>query len=344
MTAIDCYVNFQETNIESDEFKFNDVCAIGGKIDFAGTIFKTDLLNFNSVISDNIVRFLRISFVCKEIRFYRSEIHTLQFINCEFDCAKAEFQMKCTTLIFNEGVNKSIINLKNLNGIKHFCIYEFSNLGRILMLFTPKQLIQFISTSEPVIFVSHTKWRIPDHKDKADQYFTLKQNFNYLGEYDSEDKIYCEYMRENRKSILQSKFHEAKKNLMNVPSFFIYGIFHFLYKYLLCDVMGSYATSPQRVFKTILCVIFLFSCIYMSTFHQNINLLCYDNLCFKNVMLFISAMQESIYLSGSIFLNNGVASGPSKTLLLKYIMLMENFCGIFFMTYFTVAFIRRILR
>ena len=103
--------------------------------------------------------------------------------------------------------------------------------------------------------------------------------------------------------------------------------------------MGLYATRPSRVFLSMISVYLLFSGVFML----------FISVGFGNIIPSsihpdtLSVLERSLYHSAITFFTIGYGdfypSGP-----LRIVCGVEGFVGVFLMAYFTVAFVRKILR
>jgi len=166
----------------------------------------------------------------------------------------------------------------------------------------------------------------------AEQFRVLKQNFNVTGQYNDEDKAYVEFKRFESKSILKEAVKQKKWNsIWAYPSYW--------FKWLVFDKMGLYATSPTRVFISVICVWFLFGCLY---YFLEISGLGKTFSSVGNPDK-ISILAQSFYHSAITFFTIGYGDVfPEK--LTRLFSAIEGFTGVFMMSYFTVAFVRKILR
>lgn len=166
--------------------------------------------------------------------------------------------------------------------------------------------------------------------EKASQFRILKENFNGLGRYEDEDLAYVEYMRCMQKSYLEK---DVKSSVISktiaYPKYF--------FKLLIFDWMGLYATSPARVIVSIIAVQIIFSLLYTLFTIAGIGDVV-SGLENEPVLFF-----KSIYICVITFFTIGYG----EFIPLGYSRILSGllgFMGVFLMSYFTVAFVRKILR
>ena len=169
-------------------------------------------------------------------------------------------------------------------------------------------------------------------RQKAEQFRILKQNFNVTGHYNDEDKAYVEFKRFESRAVL----HEAgKRRKINLAwEYPIYG-----FKWLVFDKVGLYATAPARVLFSVIVVYLFFSLVYyIFPFIFNTNVV--SSLGDPDKL---SAIQVALYHSVITFFTIGYGDYyPSGVI--RWISGFEGFAGVFLMSYFTVAFVRKVLR
>ncbi|MFP4555568.1 MAG: potassium channel family protein [Bacteroidales bacterium] len=166
--------------------------------------------------------------------------------------------------------------------------------------------------------------------EKAAQFRILKENFNGLGRYEDEDKAYVEYMRCVQKDCLEKDIERSfLSKTIAYPKFF--------FKTLIFDKMGLYATSPSRVITSIIIVQLIFSVLYTGFALTGIGDVI-SNLQTEPPVFF-----KSMYFCVITFFTIGygefIPLGYSRVL-----SGILGFLGVFLMSYFTVAFVRKILR
>ena len=155
-------------------------------------------------------------------------------------------------------------------------------------------------------------WKVSSKESKANQMKLLKENFNRIQEYDCEDEAFVEYMRYNRKT--KSKLEKS-------------GLY-------LLDWIGAYGTSPLRVAGSMVVAILFFTFLYSNWIScTNIDVKVSENSLF-----------ESIYFSVITFLTIGYGDLSPKNEITAAVAAVEGFVGLFLMSYFVVALVRKTLR
>lgn len=166
--------------------------------------------------------------------------------------------------------------------------------------------------------------------EKSSQFRILKENFNGLGRYEDEDLAYVEYMRCMQKSYLE---HDKKGSIISK----IIGYPKYFFKLLIFDWMGLYATSPARVIISIIVVQIIFSLLY--TLFTIIGIGDVVSGLENEPILFLKSVYICVITFFTIGYGEFIPLGYSRIL-----SGLLGFMGVFLMSYFTVAFVRKILR
>jgi len=166
----------------------------------------------------------------------------------------------------------------------------------------------------------------------AEQFRMLKENFRLTGKYGDEDQAYIQFKRYEAKADL----HESiKRNPMN--AFWQYPAKAF--QWLVFDQAGLYATNPIRVLFSMVVSYLFFSFIYVV-------LQLYTDAGISSSVGDpdnLSTIQKALYHSAITFLTIGYGD-YYPTGIIRWMSGIEGFVGLFLMSFFTVAFVRKILR
>ncbi|MBN4062423.1 two pore domain potassium channel family protein, partial [Bacteroidales bacterium AH-315-I05] len=169
-------------------------------------------------------------------------------------------------------------------------------------------------------------------REKANQFNILKEDYNSTGQYGDEDRAYVAFKRFELKADLEESVKESPLNV-----FWIYPLS--FVKWLVADKIGLYATNPLRVLISMSVVYVLFSLLYtiMPEFmHSDVICSGADNDKFPYWAL-------AFYFSAITFLTIGYGDCLPEGHI-KWIAPIEGWMGMFLLAYFTVAFMRKILR
>lgn len=194
------------------------------------------------------------------------------------------------------------------------------NLGRIIIDWEDNNAIDLIRSQQKTTL-----------RQKAEQFNILKEDFHLSGQYEDEDKAYIQFKRFELNADFDKVFREKGLSLLRLPKY--------LFRWLIFDKMGLYATSPLRVLFSMLIVYVLFSLIYL------LMPIIESGSIVNSVGATdgLSYVQTCFYHSAITFLTIGYGDyypvGFSRG-----VSIIEGWMGLFLMSYFTVAFVRKILR
>ena len=166
---------------------------------------------------------------------------------------------------------------------------------------------------------------------QQDEFKMLKQNFNSQGYYDWEDEAYFEYMNKHRRS-----------NSVNPIRSFILNFF---------ERCGKYGTDYFSIATAMLCVVFIFGVIYRFAPHASIYPgKSYGRLItpFSDGKIIMKGTDASwwapLYYSAITFFTVGYGDLSAQNGFTAMCCVIESFLGVFLMSYFSVAVVRRLLR
>ena len=258
----------------------------------------------------------------------------------EVDFSGAEFNMKTTFLdaiisstiiydyiIFNEHINMAfkkcnelvisnctIEKTIDLGGIylNKLCLLGTKNLGQIFLNWERNNIKKAI--------IAYAKEKELPYYEIAEQFNLLKVNFNRIGQYEKEDKAYVEY----RRNETLSELHDENSNKFKRK-------IRYYYKKFVYDFIGEYATNPLKILLSLCISIVGFGVIY--------KLLGVGSGEFGEGIL--RNFFACLYYSATASFTVGFANGR---ILVAGLAIVEGFIGLFLMSYFTVAFARKVLR
>ncbi len=320
-------VNFNRSEFGEGEVSFEGSQINEGKVSFKKTNFGKGNISFEIGEYDNAeVNFDKALFGNNEVSFYNFKANTLSFKSCRLN---AYFDLRlsyCDLLDLSDTIVHDLIDMQPYEfkvDIKELNISGMRLLGRIYIDWKANNVLEIISKQESTGFAL-----------KAEQFRTLKENFSNTGRYDDEDKSYVWFKRYEMKAEME----EARKG----------SIFNLIWRYplnwfqkLIFDKAGLYATDPIRVMFSMIVVFVFFSFIYMlilaithtgivsgigSPEHEALSLV--GRSFYHSAITFLTIGYGDFYPLGAVRLVSGI----------------EGFVGLFLMSYFTVAFVRKILR
>ncbi|MBI4946777.1 MAG: two pore domain potassium channel family protein [Bacteroidetes bacterium] len=312
-------VDWGDGDVSFEGSEFNNA-----KVSFRSSVFGKGDLNFEEVeFGPNEVSFERTDFSSDKVSFYKSKVASITFQTSRL---KAYFDFRfaqCTSLDLRDTILRDIIDLIPDGEVTPILIFNFSrmkNMGRINIDWKKNHVKNLIykQTSTSLL-------------EKAEQFRMLKEEFRAVGKYEDEDKAYVEFMRCESKSLLQA---ELKKNSSNA----LWAYPFYIFKWLVFDKMGQYATNPLRVITSMMVVYSLFSSLYY-ILPRIADAAMFSSYNFTDA----SSLLVAFYYSAITFFTVGFGDYYT-TGWLRLVSITEAFMGVFMMSYFTVAFVRKILR
>lgn len=299
-----------------------------GRITFRRTIFGVGIFNFEMVDFSNSELIIDdVNFGQGKVSFKQSKFGLLSLessqMNNYFDLRVEE----CGKLDLSNTIVKDIIDIDSSDfktNIKAFDISGIRLLGRIY--------IDWKQNNVKDLILNQNASKV----SKAEQFRVLKENYNLIGQYDYEDEAYVEFKRMESNHLLESsKDYKFFARLWSKISYF--------FRWLVFDKVGLYATDPIRVLMSMTVVFLLFSAIFillpMFTDHSQIISSLFEPGDPEN----LSMIQKAFYHSAITFLTIGYGD-YYPTGIIRWLSGIEGFTGLFLMSYFTVAFVRKILR
>ena len=175
------------------------------------------------------------------------------------------------------------------------------------------------------------------YKEKSDQFRILKENYRNMGLYEFEDLAYVEFKR-----------MESKEKYVDIKNYSFFSrirkkIIH-TFEILILDKMGQYATNPVRVLLSMLIAYLSFSFLFLILeylFPSNAQIL--SSLFPPGSSQIMGKVGKAFYHSAITFLTIGYGDYYPVGII-RILSAIEGFVGLFMMSYFTVAFVRKILR
>jgi hypothetical protein len=322
-------IDFRRVDFNHGDVSFEGAEFGNGKVNFKGASFGDGHIVFDEAdFAEGEVNFDNVDFGSGSLSYNQAKATTISFNTCSFNCFADLRFSKCKLLNLSNTVVRDIIDLVPENSkvaIQEIRMINSRILGRI-----------FIDWRENDVYNLVYNQSNSDFFQKAEQFRILKENFRANGQYEDEDKAYIEFKRCEAKAKLADRLSSKKwsDKVTAYPKFWFQ-------KYVF-DFVGHYATSPVRVLINGIEAIFAFGLVYyfINTFLPHIGSVestLPDDLCHK------LEFWNSIYYSAITFFTIGYGEYFPNGIL-KLVAAFEGFSGVFLMSYFTVAFVRKILR
>jgi hypothetical protein len=318
-------INFNKAEFNDGDVTFDESEMQGGKLTFKNANLGNGDFSFqNSQYAKTDVSFEKALFGKGIVSFYNSSFHTLSLKSCQLNNYVDLRVSEANLLDLSDIVVRDIIDLTPHDfevKVKVMSMTGMRLLGRVYLDWRANGVKKMIYSQENT-----------DYWMKAEQFRTLKQNFNVTGRYDDEDLAYVEFKRNESKAILNDGLKESKiSSILHYPAYW--------FKLWVFDKMGLYATSPMRVLVSV--AVTFFALVFISFGLTLVTDTCI-NCTAADASLWVR-FWDLTYYSAITYLTIGYGD-CSPVGILRIVAGVEGFIGVFMMAYFTVAFARKVLR
>jgi Ion channel. len=318
-------INFNRSLFGNGEVNFEGASCKAGKIQFKKAEMGFGPKNFNLMeMSDTDISFERTEFGNGDVSFYSSSFHSMSLKSCHLDHYVDLRLASAELLDISDTIVRDIIDLEPYDFPVNIQTLDMSGmrlLGKLYIDWRHNKCNTAIQNQEGTTL-----------RQKAEQFRILKENFSGTGKYEDEDKAYIMFKRFEAKSWLTEQHEKGgiAKIASHIPNSF---------QWLVFDKIGLYATSPGRVLLSVVVFWFFFGSLYFLIDLTGLG---------KTVSAVgnpdkLSTLLQSFYHSAITFFTIGYGD-VYPVGLSRVVSGMEGFMGVFMMSYFTVAFVRKVLR
>ncbi|MCB0478819.1 MAG: two pore domain potassium channel family protein [Crocinitomicaceae bacterium] len=345
----DSKINFSKNHYECKRLGFRRVDFEHSTIDLKRSEFEDTDINFNeTIMKEGKINMKFSTFDNSKVFFKNADLGSseLTFSSIYYNSGEFNFeQTKAGSILFDRSELNGYIDLRVLE-VDHIDLSNtiirdvvdldagFYEVKINSMLFTGTRLLgRFIMDWKK----NHVHSFIMAQKDtsiqeKADQFNLLKENFRTNGQYNDEDRAYVSFKR-----------LELNAEIARIPK---YGWFKGTWtsvaatlQKIVYDGMGLYGTDPLRVLISMFVVYFGFTLGYYALEISQMG----DLINSVGVVDGPNDWQKAMYHSAITFLTIGYGDFY-PTGICRGLSIAEGWAGLFMMAYFTVAFVRKILR
>jgi len=332
----DSRVDFRAVEFNEGRVNFNRSLFGEGDIMFEGSELPAGRFSFKRAdMGKGMVSFEWVNYAGAELFFEKTSFGegNVSFLGGQFDLLSLQschldhyFDLRvayCRYLDLSDTIARDIIDLKPYDQDVKVRVLNLSGmrlLGRMYIDWEENHVKDIIRNQDS------------GNKLKSEQFRILKENYSITGQYADEDKAYVWFKRFEALDEL-----ESQKNKGFFPALWAY--LQYAFKWVVFDKIGLYATDPVRVLGSMIVTYVIFSLIYyVLPFIANTRIV--SSLGDPDKL---SRIAVAFYHSAITFLTIGYGDYyPSGTI--RWISGIEGFIGLFMMSYFTVAFVRKILR
>ncbi|MCF6365337.1 MAG: potassium channel family protein [Bacteroidales bacterium] len=319
-------VSFYKTYFGDGDINFEG-CTLSGELLIKDSVFGKGEFNFKEAnFADADVEIINVDFGIGKISFNKSTFRTLSLRGSQLDNYFDLQISKCEMLDLSHTVVKDIVDINPPDFDPEIKAIDFSGmrlLGRIYIDWRRTNLKELIYNQETT------------YKSKEEQFRILKENYNLTGQYSYEDEAYVEFKR-------TEAITHLKEDIRNKPALKFVAYIKFAFKWLIFDKMGKFATDPLRVLLTMFITYLLFTFLYVLLGEfGDIHIV--SSLFDPGDPRTLTPLGKAFYHSAITFLTIGYGDYYPDGIA-RWLSSIEGFVGLFLMSYFTVAFVRKILR
>jgi len=319
-------INFNRSVFGNGDVNFEGASCKSGKIQFKKAEMGSGPKNFNLLEMVNAeINFEKTEFGDGDITFNNSHFKVLSLKSCHLDHYVDLRLARAELLDISDTIVRDIVDLEPYDFRINVDVLDMSGMRLIGKLYIDWKL----NYCKEMIFNQKETTTI---RQKAEQFRILKTNFSGTGKYDDEDEAYVMFKRFEAKADMQDEIAGHKwGKIMAWPAFG--------FKWLVFDKIGLYATSPGRVLISVVIFWLFFGTTYFLVHLSGIG----KTVSGVDASDHLSPFLQSFYHSAVTFFTIGYGD-VYPVGLSRIISGMEGFMGVFMMSYFTVAFVRKVLR
>ena len=318
-------INFNRSVFGNGEVNFEGASCKSGKIQFKKVEMGSGPKNFNLMEMANAeINFERTEFGDGDVTFNNSHFKVLSLKSCHLDHYVDLRLARAELLDISDTIVRDIVDLEPYDFKINVDVIDMSGMRLIGKLY-----IDWNQNNCQDVILNQGETSI---RQKAEQFRILKQNFSGTGKYEDEDEAYVMFKRFEARADLKEAI--AGNKWARVWAWPAFG-----FKWLVFDKIGLYATSPGRVLISVVIFWLFFGTTYFLIDLSGIG----NTVSGVDAWDHLTPFLQSFYHSAITFFTIGYGDvypvGFSRI-----ISGLEGFMGVFMMSYFTVAFVRKVLR
>jgi hypothetical protein len=333
----DSRVDFRTVNFGSGRINFNRSVFGRGEVNFEGASCKSGKIQFKKVemgsgpknfnlmeMADAEFNFERTEFGDGDVSFNNSHFKILSLKSCHLDHYVDLRLGRAELLDISDTIVRDIIDLEPYDFKINIDVVDMSGMRLIGKLY-----VDWEKNNCKNIILNQQETTV---RQKAEQFRILKQNFSGTGKYDDEDEAYVMFKRLESRADMSEEIARSKwAKLWARPAFG--------FKWLVFDKIGLYATSPGRVLISVVIFWLFFGMTYYLVNLSGVG----QTKSSVEAPDHLSRFLQSFYHSAVTFFTIGYGD-VYPVGISRIVSGLEGFMGVFMMSYFTVAFVRKVLR
>ena len=334
--------SFKKTSFGHGNIIFEN-CKLDGLFLMEDSVFGNGEFNLQEAEFEKAVAEIHnVDFGVGKISFQRSKFKTLSLKNSQLSNYFDLRIKSCEMLDLSNTVIKDIVDLNPYDydaEIKAINLSGMRLLGRIYIDWRKSKIKDLIYNQKE-----------ETTRSKEEQFRILKENYSVTGLYSYEDEAYVEFKRTEAKAILEHALSDKPKEAGKFNILWLMKVFQarlkYFFNWLIFDKMGKYATDPVRVLITMVITYLLFTFVYLILAEfGNVHIISslFDASDPEQAKKILSPIGKAFYHSSITFLTIGYGDYYPDGIS-RWISAIEGFVGLFQMSYFTVAFVRKVLR
>lgn len=319
-------VDFKRVQFGNGQIDFSEADFKSGKTVFRSATFGNGDILFDEIASESDFIFDNAEFGSGKLSFFAAKAGKLSFQLCQFNNYVDLRVNRVRKVDLSYTIVRDIIDLMPTErcpvSMDEMIFSGMRNLGNLYIDWRANNVLDLILSQSD-----------STQKQKSEQFLILKETYNSTGRYADEDKAYIWYKRFELKADLEHALEKDPKNgIWAYPTTF--------FKWLLFDKIGLYATEPVRVLYSVSIVYTLFSLLYLILPYVADT---YIDTGGGDVLAGMNEVAKAFYYSAITFLTIGYGEFYPVGIM-RVFASIEGYVGVFLMGYFSVAFVRKVLR
>ncbi|MBE0675727.1 MAG: two pore domain potassium channel family protein [Bacteroidales bacterium] len=316
-------VNFNRSVFGDGELNFEGASCRRGKIQFKRASIGTGTKNFRLLeMAETEFNFERTQFGTGDMSFDGSRFDKLILRSCYLNNYVDLRIASADVVDLSDTIVRDIIDFETYNHNIEINTLDMTGMRLIGKLFIDWELngCKRMICSQPET----------NNRQKAEQFRILKVNFNQTGKYEEEDKAYIMFKRYEAKALVDK--YSDRGIVMKILAWISNG-----FRWLVFDAAGLYATNPLRVLFSMGVGYVVFSLLFLLLIKVS------DADIISSTTDQLADLPRAFYHSAITFFTIGYGDHyPHGSI--RIVSGLEGFVGVFLMSYFTVAFVRKVLR